>query len=156
MQSVLRIRRTLIPNGRTAEEAACLYNQHPPNLECYLCGGVGRGFNSTSGSSYSDLGIEAESCFVNVWEESQFVCLAQRQWLNGSKSMYQQIGNFTTSKLEPQPTPQPSVTVCKLDTVQIGLIAGIAVLLVALTACCCLACCCMWCMCSKHKKGTRK
>ena len=103
----------------------------------------------------SDLGIKTRSCLVSVWEEGQFVCLAQRQWLNGSKSMYQQIGNFTTSKLEPQPTPQSSVTVCELDTVQIGLITGIAVLVVTV-ACCCLACCIGCCFMSKCKRGKSK
>ena len=93
-----------IPNGTTAEVAACLYNRH--NLTCYQCGGGGTGFNLTS-ISVSVLGLETSSCLVNMWVEGQYVCLAQRLWQNGNTSMFQQIGSFNASKPVPQPSPQP-------------------------------------------------
>ena len=154
----------LIPNGMTAEEAACLYNRMHHNLTCYPCGDVGVGFNSTDIDSVSDLGIKTSSCSVEAWEEGLFVCLAQRQWMDGKKSIYQQIGNFTTSKPEPQPTPQPIV--CKWYTpLHYGLIAAVAflgIIIIVLCGCVCTLCFCRW-MCkevcslsNKHKDGYSK
>ena len=152
-----------IPNGMTAEEAACLYNRMDHNLTCYPCGSVGVGFNSTYISSVSDLGIETSSCSIEAWEEGLFVCLAQRQWMDGRKSIYQQIGNFTTSKPEPQPTPQPIV--CKWYTpLHYGLIAVVAFLVIVIFVGCVCVCLCRWAfrkVCSlnsklKHKDGYSK
>ena len=139
-----------IPHGMTAEEAACLYNRR--NLTCYQCDVVSKGFNSTLGDSVSDLGIETSSCLLNIWVEGLFVCLAQRQWLNGSMSLAQHIGNFSTARMVPQPTSHPPVSLCY------SLIAVIVILVCV----CCTLCCRLWICkkgcspCSKRKDGYSK
>ena len=141
-----------IPHGMTAEEAACLYNRHDLQLMCYQCGVVSKGFNSTLDDSVSDLGIETSSCLLNIWVEGLFVCLAQRQWLNGSVSLAQHIGNFSTTRVVPQPTSHPPVSLCY------SLIAVIVILVCG----CCTLCCGLWICkkrcspCSKHKDGYSK
>ena len=114
-----------IPDGMTVEEAACLYNRQ--SLRCYHCAGIGNGFNLTS-TSVSVLGMETSSCLVNMWVVGQYVCLAQRQWGNGTMSMFQPIGSFNSSKPVAQPTSQPAV--CTSDTSLLAsLISVIAILL---------------------------
>ena len=133
-----------IPHGMTAEEAACLYNRR--NLTCYECGDSGEGLNSTS-SLVSDLGIETSSCLLNIWLEGLFVCLAQRQWRNGSTSMFQQIGSFNASK------SHQAVYMCNSDTsLRSYLIAVSMVLAIVLVilACSCVGCYC-WHKCKRDK-----
>ena len=137
-----------IPDGMTAEEATCLYN-HNKSM-CYQCGGVGKGFNLTS-TSVSVLGMKTSSCLVNVWVVGQYMCLAQRQWQNGTTSMFQPIGSFNTSMPVPEPTSQPAV--CTSDTSLLGgLIAVIVILLAAwagiIASIICWHCCKSLC---KHK-----
>ena len=132
-----------IPNGMTAEEAACLYNRC--NLTCYQCAGGGTGFNLTS-TSVSVLGMEASSCLVNVWVEGQYVCLAQRLWQSGNTSMFQQIGSFNASKPAPQPTSQPAVYMYN-SFLLFGLIVAVIVEFVVI-----LACSCVWCYYLRKRK----
>ena len=132
-----------IPDGMSAEEAACLYNRQ--NLTCSQCGGVGNGFNLTS-TSVSVLGMETSSCLVNMWIVGQYVCLAQRQWRNGTTSMFQPIGSFNSSESVAQPTSQPAV--CTYDASLISTIVLIPflffILLILVCGCMCTWCCGLW------------
>ena len=150
-----------IPHGMTAEEAACLYNRH--NLTCYQCGAASKDFNLTLGDSVSDLGIETSSCLLNISVEGLFVCLAQRQWLNGSMSLAQHIGNFSTTKVVPQPTSHPAALDVSLCYNLVAVIVIIWLLLVILVCgCSCTWCCGLWTCkkgcspCSKRKDGYSK
>ena len=133
-----------IPNGMTAEEAACLYNRH--NLTCYQCAGGGTGFNLTS-TSVSVLGMEASGCLVNMWVEGQYVCLAQRLWQSGNTSMFQQIGSFNASKPVTEPTSQPAV--CMYN---IFLLFGLIVAAVFVTVQFVIILACYYLRKRKHKK----
>ena len=138
-----------IPDGMTAEEATCLYN-HNKSM-CYQCGGVGKGFNLTS-TSVSVLGMKTSSCLVNVWVVGQYMCLAQRLW-NGTSSMFQLIGSFNTSKPVPEPTSQPAVGMCNVDTSLRNGLVGESVALFIFVVLATLACSCVCCC---HRKKSKK
>ena len=139
-----------IPNGTTAEEAACLYNRR--NLTCYQCAGGSIGLNSTFSTSVSDLGIETDSCRLNIWVEGRYMCLAQRQWWNGSTSIAQHIGSFNVSQPVPQPTPHLSV--CATDSSLRTILVSVIVVLALATVCwIIIAICC--CICLRKPKYRR-
>ena len=133
-----------VPNGTTAEEAACLFNRR--NLRCYQCAIGSKSFNSTFNTSVSDLGIKTESCHLNIWAEGLYMCLAQRQWLNGSVSLAQHIGNFTTSKVTSQPVSKPGelgVSLCYEATFPVVAFLGLIVLILV-CGCAFTKCCGLW------------
>ena len=148
-----------IPNGMTAEEAACLY--YPRNLTCPVCTFGSKSFNTTISTSVSDRGIKTDSCRLNIWVEGLYMCLAQRMWWNGSVSRVQHIGNFTISKVPSQPiSNRGELGVLLFLEFAVPVIASLGlIVLILVCVCACTKCCGLWkckksCLCSiKHENS---